>query len=182
MKKKNEPRKITFKFEDFREKTSRFVKNRFFRLKNHGVNGFDQFLEQRLDTWRNYELNIAVVGSSGVGKSTFINSFRGLTPSEQGAASVGVVETTNQLTTYEHPDFPKLKLWDLPGSFFFFRKSFFDSRHCFSGVGTPNYPKESYFNEIHFERYDFFLILSRTRFTGKFFLDDFSTCEKKKIP
>ena len=45
--------------------------------------------------------------------------------------------------------FSHLKIWDLPG------------------VGTPNYPRSCYLEKIHFTRYDFFLILSRTRFTGK---------------
>ena len=72
-------------------------------------------------------------------------------PQDEGAAGVGVVETTNEPTPYEHPDFPHLKIWDLPG------------------VGTPNYPRSCYLEKIQFARYDFFLILSRTRFTGKIF-------------
>jgi predicted GTPase len=51
-----------------------------------------------------------------VGKSTFINCLRGLTANDNDSASVGVVETTNDLTAYEHPDFANLKIWDLPGS------------------------------------------------------------------
>lgn len=74
---------------------------------------------------------------------------RGLIAQDEGAARVGVVETTNEPTPYEHPDFPNLKIWDLPG------------------VGTPNYPRSSYLEKIQFTRYDFFLILSRTRFTGR---------------
>lgn len=52
---------------------------------------------------------------SGVGKSTFINCLRGLEAEDEGAAPVGVVETTNQPTPFEHQDFPNLKIWDLPG-------------------------------------------------------------------
>jgi len=56
---------------------------------------------------------------SGVGKSTFINCLRGLEAEDEGAAGVGVVETTNEPTPYEHPDFSNLKIWDLPGKTFF---------------------------------------------------------------
>ena len=58
------------------------------------------------------------IAFSGVGKSTFINCLRGLEAEDEGSASVGVVETTNQPTPYEHPDFPNLKIWDLPGNVF----------------------------------------------------------------
>jgi predicted GTPase len=68
-----------------------------------------------LDAWKQHPLDIAVVGSSGVGKSTFINCFRGLEAEDEGAARVGVVETTSEPTPYEHPDFSNLKIWDLPG-------------------------------------------------------------------
>lgn len=36
----------------------------------------------------------------------------------------------------------------------------------FLGVGTPNYPRSCYLEKIQFERFDFFLIICRTRFTG----------------
>ncbi len=65
---------------------------------------------------------------SGVGKSTFINCLRGLEAEDEGAAGVGVVETTNQPTPYEHPDFSNLKIWDLPGRYSFFHElKFVDS-------------------------------------------------------
>jgi hypothetical protein len=105
---------------------------------------------------------------SGVGKSTFINCLRGLEAEDEGAANVGVVETTNEPTPYEHPDFPNLKIWDLPGkiSFFFLFRILLV---LIIGVGTPNYPRSCYLEKIQFERYDFFLILCRTRFTGNFY-------------
>ncbi|UJR37379.1 hypothetical protein I4U23_030085 [Adineta vaga] len=116
-------------------------------IHRNGVNGLDTYLSQRLNVWKEHPLDIAVVGSSGVGKSTFINCFRGLEAEDNGSADVGIVETTNEPRAYEHPDFPNLKIWDLPG------------------VGTPNYPRSCYLEKIQFERYDFFFILCRTRFT-----------------
>ncbi|CAF1098090.1 unnamed protein product [Rotaria sordida] len=126
--------------DDEKKQTEQFIHR-------HGVHGLDNYLLQRLDVWKQHPLDIAIVGSSGVGKSTFINCLRGLEAEDEGSASVGVVETTNQPIPYEHPDFPNLKIWDLPG------------------VGTPNYPQSCYLEKIQFERYDFFLILCRTRFT-----------------
>uniref|UniRef100_A0A8C4T2F4 Immunity related GTPase cinema n=1 Tax=Erpetoichthys calabaricus TaxID=27687 RepID=A0A8C4T2F4_ERPCA len=47
-------------------------------------------------------LNIAVTGESGSGKSTFVNSIRGL-------------KTTTEPTMYSYPKYPNVRLWDLPG-------------------------------------------------------------------
>ncbi len=33
------------------------------------------------------------------------------------------------------------------------------------GVGTPSFPKETYLKQVNYEQYDFFIIVSRTRFT-----------------
>ena len=85
-------------------------------IHKNGVKGLDVYLSQRLDVWRQHPLDIGVVGSSGVEKSTFINFFRNSQAEDEGAARVGVVETTNEPTAYEHPDFPNLKIWDLPGT------------------------------------------------------------------
>lgn len=114
-----------------------------------------------------------VIGSfSGVGKSTFINCFRNVQAEDEGAARVGVVETTNEPKAYEHPDFANLKVWDLPGRDI----PLFETtcRRIILGVGTPNYPRSEYLQKIQFERYDFFLILCRTRFTG--------TCSSHHFP
>ncbi|XP_043859559.1 uncharacterized protein LOC122755313 [Dromiciops gliroides] len=94
----------------------------------------------------NAVLNIALTGESGTGKSTFINVFRGVGHEDEDAASTGVVETTTNITSYEHPEFPNVKLWDLPG------------------IGTPNFQPESYLEQVNFSRYDFFFIISSSRF------------------
>ena len=91
-------------------------------------------------------VNIAVIGFTGVGKSSFINAIRDLTADDEGAAAVGVIETTTQITSYTHPDNPNLKFWDLPG------------------VGTDNFPQAEYLRLISVDRYDFFVVLSATRF------------------
>lgn len=54
--------------------------------------------------------------------------------------------TSNLLNIYI--SFPGITLYDLPG------------------VGTPRYPKETYLSLIDFSRYDFFVIMSKSRFTS----------------
>lgn len=101
------------------------------------------------DALRNIEnapLNIAVTGESGAGKSTFINALRGVGHEENGAAATGVVETTMKRTSYQHPKFPKVTVWDLPG------------------IGTTNFQPRKYLKKMMFGEYDFFLIISATRF------------------
>ena len=40
-------------------------------------------IQEELDQWKNTKVKIAVIGQSGVGKSSFINKFRGLTPKDK---------------------------------------------------------------------------------------------------
>ncbi|XP_051960265.1 interferon-inducible GTPase 5-like [Xyrauchen texanus] len=94
-----------------------------------------------LDQQDRVELNIAVTGESGSGKSTFINAFRGLEDDDEDAAETGEVETTTEPKAYKHPKYENVKLWDLPGT------------------GTLKYLKL-----VQFERYDFFIIIASDRF------------------
>ena len=41
-----------------------------------GVSNIEEFLRKRLERWREVEVNIAVTGDSGAGKSSFINAIR----------------------------------------------------------------------------------------------------------
>ena len=43
----------------------------------HGVVAAQELVRKELDGWRNVKIKIGVTGNAGVGKSTFINSFRG---------------------------------------------------------------------------------------------------------
>jgi len=110
------------------------------------------YVQKSVDEWKDATLNIGVTGRSGVGKSTLINTLRGLTGECQGAAENGATETTSEATAYPHPDNEKLVYWDLPG------------------IGTLNFSKDTYFEDerIQFAKYDMFLILS----CGRFFEDD----------
>jgi len=41
-----------------------------------GVEGCRKFLEGKQEEWKNIPLDVAVIGNSGVGKSSFINAIR----------------------------------------------------------------------------------------------------------
>ena len=79
------------------------------------------------------KLHLAICGSSGSGKSSLINAFRGLKHHEDGAALTGVTETTISTTRYPdpHKELPRSRLvwYDVPGA------------------GTLNVPGWQYFNE-----------------------------------
>ncbi|KAK7810332.1 hypothetical protein U0070_009366 [Myodes glareolus] len=95
---------------------------------------------------RSTSLNIAVIGESGTGKSSFINAFRGIGHEEENSAPIGVVETTMRRTPYKHPNIPNVVIWDLPG------------------IGTTKFPPKDYLEKMKFSEYDFFIIVSATRF------------------
>ena len=110
-------------------------------------------------------ISVAVIGNSGVVKSSFINAIRGLTADDEGAAAVGVIETTKQITAYTHPDNPNIKFWDLPG------------------VGTDQFPQTEYLKLTSIDRYDFFVIISANRFmeTDTWLVNEISKRGKKFV-
>lgn len=102
--------------------------------------------KEKLGLFENVSLNIAVTGESGVGKSTFVNALRGLGDGDEGSAETGVTETTMKAIKYNHPTVPNVNIWDLPG------------------IGTPNFKAKKYLKEVQVDNYDFFIIISTTRF------------------
>ncbi|XP_052787340.1 T-cell-specific guanine nucleotide triphosphate-binding protein 2-like [Mya arenaria] len=115
--------------------------------KEEGLPGLKQVIVENSNKWEKEPVRIAVTGNSGVGKSSFINTFRGLKPTDPDAAAVGTTETTMEVKAYPHPKHKNFVLYDLPG------------------VGTQQFPRESYVEEVDFNKYDFYMILSATRFT-----------------
>ncbi|XP_030399387.1 interferon-inducible GTPase 5-like isoform X1 [Gopherus evgoodei] len=93
-------------------------------------------------------VNIAVTGKTGSGKSSFVNAIRGLEDTDKGASETGVNETTMEPTAYPHPTYPNVTIWDLPG------------------IGAPKFEPDTYLKQVQFSRYDFFIIISCTRFTS----------------
>ncbi|XP_060688139.1 interferon-gamma-inducible GTPase 10-like [Hemiscyllium ocellatum] len=94
----------------------------------------------------NMQLNIAVMGDVGSGKSTFINAMRGLRSDDQGAAPTGNEETRIEPTGYSYQDLPNVQLWDLPGT------------------NSFGFELNRYLKNVNFESYDFFIIISQARF------------------
>ena len=93
------------------------------------------YLENKCYGWKNTEVQIAIIGESHRGKSSFINASRGLKPTDTGAAKVKNKECTKEPKIYEYPNNSKIKLVDLPGA------------------NTINFPIETYLDEMNYSRY-----------------------------
>ncbi|KAI7803225.1 interferon-inducible GTPase 5-like [Triplophysa rosa] len=106
------------------------------------VRALKDFLEKQ----EQVELNIAVTGESGSGKSKFVNAFRGLGDEEMDSAKTGVVQTTKEPQCYLHPKYKNVKMWDLPG------------------IGTEDFKAEEYHQKVPLNHYDFFIIVGSERF------------------
>eukprot|EP00249_Psilotum_nudum_P009494 c21971_g1_i1 orf=141-875(+) len=102
--------------------------------------------------------NIAVVGHSGVGKSTLINGLRKLRDKHPDAAPVGETETTSKITKYILPNNLKIALWDVPGA------------------GTLRHPSNTYFMDKMLYAFDCILVVSADRFMQV----DFEIAQKTK--
>ncbi|XP_042559306.1 interferon-inducible GTPase 5-like [Clupea harengus] len=101
---------------------------------------------EEVDGLDNVTLNIAVTGETGVGKSSFVNAIRGLKKKDVGAAPIGFTETTIEPTMYPHPTMPNVNFWDLPG------------------IGGPTFKAKTYMKDVKYQNYDFFIIVSASRF------------------
>ena len=74
-----------------------------------------------------------------------IISFIRLEDYDKEAAKVDVTECTQDLQRYEDPDNANIEYWDLPG------------------IGTPNFPAKTYFEDVKLNEYDTFVIFIDTR-------------------
>ncbi|XP_052785748.1 interferon-inducible GTPase 1-like isoform X2 [Mya arenaria] len=127
-------------------------------FKRDGYASLHEEIKKQLESWKDVNLNIAVIGVSGTGKSTFINTVIGKHVAESGS-----IETTLKCTPFPHPGYKNVKFWDIPG------------------VGSPKFPKETYLEKINFKTYDIFLLLFSTRmYTENTWLLDEISKEGKK--
>ncbi|XP_029401609.1 T-cell-specific guanine nucleotide triphosphate-binding protein 1-like [Mus pahari] len=115
-------------------------------LEDKNLQGALSVISHALSNIDKAPLNIAVTGETGTGKSSFINALRGVSSEEKDVAPTGVVETTMKRTPYPHPKLPNMTIWDLPG------------------IGSSTFPPQNYLTEMKFGEYDFFIIISATRF------------------
>ncbi|XP_053191176.1 interferon-inducible GTPase 5-like [Scomber japonicus] len=115
-------------------------------LQNNDLLLVAEKIQKYLDKCSTTPMNIAITGESGSGKSTFVNALRGIDNRDERSAPTGVVETTKEVTPYPHPNYPNVTLWDLPG------------------IGTTSFPADKYLEHVGFDKFDFFIIISDTRF------------------
>ncbi|XP_041910826.1 uncharacterized protein LOC119811504 [Arvicola amphibius] len=125
------------------EETITLIKS---HIENRNLQEALSVIEKALRDIENASLNIAVTGETGSGKSSFINALRGVGHEEEGSACTGATETTMERTPYPHPKLPQVTVWDLPG------------------IGSTSFPPENYLTEMKFGEYDFFIIISSSRF------------------
>ncbi|XP_072126527.1 interferon-inducible GTPase 5-like isoform X2 [Mobula birostris] len=111
-------------------------------IKIGGVEQINFLMKRNVSELDKTELNIAVTGETGAGKSAFINAMRGLRNNDDGAAKVGITETTMEPAGFPHPIFSNVCYWDLPG------------------IGSTQFPSGKYVKKMKFEMYDFFIIIS----------------------
>ncbi|KAG0600101.1 hypothetical protein M758_11G007200 [Ceratodon purpureus] len=98
------------------------------------------------------KLHIAVCGVSGSGKSSLINAFRGLSRGDEGAARVGVTETTLEVTRYPDPrdvyPYKRFVWYDIPGA------------------GTAAVSDAQYFEKQGLFAFDWIILVYSDRFTN----------------
>ena len=91
-------------------------------------------------------IEVAVIGQTGSGKSTFINTFVGLDDGEDGAAPIHNIDDTCD----------RVMKHKLPGNNMY---TFND----FPGVGS-NFRLKTYLSTFEYNAYDFFIIICSDRF------------------
>ena len=104
-------------------------------------------------------VRFALIGSSGCGKSAFVNAVRGIDEDDDDAASVDIIEREQEPKEYVYPRYSMVSFCDLPG------------------YGTPTYPDvETYWKKLELEKFDRFLI-----FTSRVTQDDLDAIKKVKL-
>ena len=124
------------------------------------VDGLWKYLEEKVrldEVRRNYPqpewlrpegFKIAVAGESGSGKSSLVNTLRGLHNNHALAAPTGVTETTQNPKSYALDNsLLHINLWDLPGG------------------GTLNFPPKDYMQKMGLRHFDLVIVVTKGRFT-----------------
>lgn len=76
-----------------------------------------QFIKNDLSKNNNIKVSIGIVGRSGVGKSSFINAFFNLEPTDPNYVKTDFIECTTSPRVYEYENkkFENALIWDTPG-------------------------------------------------------------------
>lgn len=130
------------------EDDAKVVKAHF---ESKGYTGLMRTLKKIRDQWVDIPIHVAVFGSSGAGKSSFINIIRGLKAEDKNGAALNIGQTTIEPIPYSHPNKHYLKFWDLPQ------------------LGSRAFSKDLYLKNANIDKYDYFIIFTKSNFTE----DDF---------
>lgn len=86
------------------------------QLKRDGIIETTSYIRQKLNEVSTRILKFAVIGRSGVGKSSFINMMLDLQPGNKCYAETGAAgDTTKNMYAYKHPKNENITFWDMPG-------------------------------------------------------------------
>lgn len=110
------------------------------KIEKEGPAATNFYIEENIYRWKSEKVQFGVCGCTGTGKSSFINTVRGVKKGDKGYAEVGFGDETMKPTAYDQPDNPKIVYNDLPG------------------VGTLKVKKENYINDMRICDYDFVFI------------------------
>ncbi|XP_007444240.1 interferon-inducible GTPase 5-like [Python bivittatus] len=132
--------KITLTEKQINELKTAFETGNFAHLANR--------LQEAFSSLENINLNVAVIGESGVDRATFINTFRDLYEDDEGAAPTGKVDASKTPVAYPHPKYPNVILWDL------------------LNLGNPDFHAKNYTEWLNVAYYDFFLIIASQHFSS----------------
>ncbi|XP_020380494.2 interferon-inducible GTPase 5-like [Rhincodon typus] len=103
-------------------------------------------IKNKLDDLDNAQLNIAVMGEGGSGKSTLITGM--IDPEISEEKRVVDKETNKEPIGYLHPVLPKVQFWELPG------------------IDLSKLQLNDYLKMANIGQYDIFIIVSDRRFKG----------------
>lgn len=129
-------------FEVLQKDTKEFIAQKSIRL-------LSDFIAKKMNEWKDAKIQIGILGESGSGKSTFLNSFRELNKGDEGFADQGYKgNTTTKSSTYTIKDNPNIIFRDGVGS------------------GTIKYERgPEYLKLLKIEDLDFVLLLSNKNFS-----------------
>lgn len=130
------------------EEDATVVKTHF---ETKGYRDLMKTLKKIRDQWVDTPIHVAVFGSSGAGKSSFINVIRGLKAEDKNGAALNIGQTTIEPIPYSHPNKHYLKFWDMPQ------------------LGSRAFSKDQYLTNANIHKYDYFIIFTKSNFTE----DDF---------